>query len=151
MEHATDPVEGARSEHTVTLHVPELLYDHIRRTAETQKRPLEEVLLDAVGAALPPLSGLPREVADDVAALPFLNDAALWQVARSTPPAELHDEMEALLAGKGRGELSDAEQRRLDDLVHVYEVSALRRAQAALLLQRRGYDMSDPAVLSPLP
>lgn len=100
---------------------------------------------------LPPLSDLPREVGDDVASLLFLNDSALWEIARGTPPGELHSGMDDLLAGNGRGELSATEQPRLSELVQAHEVSALVRAQAAFLLQKRGYDLSDPAVLSRLP
>lgn len=146
-----DPAESTRPEHTVTLRVPDPLYEHVQRAAEALKRPLEEVLLEALATALPPLAGLPEEVADDLSTLPFLNDAALFQVVRSTLSAEVHAETDALLARKGRDELAEAEQRRLDDLVRIHEVFALRRAQAALLLQRRGYDLSNPATLSRLP
>ncbi len=151
MANVVDSAEAGRSERTVTVRVPGPLYDRIQRSAETQHRPLEEVLVEAAAAALPPLSDLPREIGDDVADLLFMNDVALWEIARSTPPSELHSEMDDLLAGKGRGELSAPEQVRLDDLVRAHEISALLRAQAAFLLQRRGYDLSDPMVLSRLP
>jgi hypothetical protein len=146
-----EPVEAGRSARMVTVSLPGPLYDRIQRSAETQHRPLEEVLVEAAASALPPLTDLPHDVGDDVAGLPFMNDSALWQIARSTPPKELHSEMDALLASKGRDELSAAEQLRLDELVHAHEVAMLRRAQAAFLLQRRGYDMTDPAVLNRLP
>jgi hypothetical protein len=151
MASAMDSAEASRSERTMTVRVPGPLYDRIQRSAESQHRPIEEVLLEAAAAALPPLGDLPRAIGDDVAELVFLNDAALWDVARSTPAPALHAELDDLLAGQGRGELSPVEQQRLDELVHAHEVSALVRAQAALLLQRRGYDLSDPAVLSRLP
>jgi len=83
--------------------------------------------------------------------LALLNDAALFEVARSTVPAEQHTEMTELLERKGRGEISEPEQARLDELVHAHEAVALRRAQAAVLLQRRGYDMSNPDMLDRLP
>jgi hypothetical protein len=57
--------------------------------------------------------------------------------------------MDTLLADKGRGEITSAGEGRLEELVRTHELSSLRRAQAALLLQRRGYDMSDPATLKP--
>jgi hypothetical protein len=148
MNAAPDPVEPARPEHTVTLRVPDPLYERVQRTAEALKRPFEDVMLEAVAVALPPLSGLPAEMADDLASLTFMNDTALWSVARSTPPPEQSAEMETLLAKKGRGELARSESQRLDQLVRAHEVVTLRRAQAAVLLQRRGYDVSDPAVLA---
>ena len=148
---AMHPGQPARPAHTVTLHVPSSLYEHVQRAAEALQRPLEEVLLEALATALPPLVGLPEEIADDLATLPFLNDAALFQIMANRLPADVHDQTDALLGCKGRGEISSAEQQRLDELVHAHEVLALRRAQAALLLQRRGYDMSDPARPARLP
>ena len=72
-------------------------------------------------------------------------------MARSTLSPDLHAEITALLEQKGRGELSVSDQVRLDALVASSEALVLRRAQAAALLQRRGYDMSDPSVLYRLP
>ncbi len=137
--------------HSVTLHLPDLLYQQVKRLAQTFRRPVEDVLLDAVATALPPLTGLPQDLADELANLAFLNDSDLWQVARSTLPAKHHQQVDALLARKGQGELTSDEQQTLDRLLHEYQSLVLRRAQAAMLLQRRGYDMSDPAVLTSAP
>ncbi|MFT3771854.1 MAG: hypothetical protein QM820_41125 [Minicystis sp.] len=146
-----DPVDLSGPEHTVTLHLPDVLYERVQHAAETLKRSVEDIVLNALATALPPLTDLPGEIADDVSALAFLNDTALFEVARSAPAPELSAEMDALLADKGRGALDAIGQQRLDDLVRAHEISMLRRAQAALLLQRRGYNMSDPAVSIRLP
>jgi hypothetical protein len=146
-----DTVKLMGSEHTVTLQVPEALYERVQHAAETLRRSFEDIVLNALATALPPLADLPANVSDDLGALAFLNDAALFEVARGTLPAELGAEMDALLTDKGRGALGAAGEKHLDELVHAHEVSMLRRAQAALLLQRRGYDMSDPAVVSRSP
>lgn len=144
-------MQASPSAHQVILNLPAPLYQRVRRTAETMRRSVEDVLLDSVATALPPLTGLPDEVSDDLASLAFLNDSALWDVARSMLPAEHHHRMEELLAKKSQGRLNKQEQQVLDQLVQDYETLVLRRSQAALLLQRRGYDMSDPSILSRLP
>jgi hypothetical protein len=144
-------MSAASPARTITLDMPEALYERVQHAAATLKRRVEEVLLDVVATALPPLDDLPKDIADDLAALPFLNDAALFQVAKSAVSPALHAEMTSLLDRKGSGEIAPAEQGRLDDLVREHEVLALRRAQAALLLRRRGYDMSNPGALSRLP
>jgi hypothetical protein len=108
---------------------------------------VEEILLDAVATALPPLAGLPQELADELSALAFLSDDELWQVARNALPVEHHQQVDDLLARKGRGQLPDSEQQRLDRLLQEYQALVLRRGQAAVLLQRRGYDLSDLRVL----
>lgn len=144
-------MQASPSAHQVILNLPAPLYQRVRRTAESMRRSVEDVLLDSVATALPPLTGLPDEVSDDLASLAFLNDSALWDVARSMLPAEHHHRMEELLAKKSQGRLNKQEQQVLDQLVQDYETLVLRRSQAALLLQRRGYDMSDPSILSRLP
>jgi hypothetical protein len=135
----------------VTLRVPDVLYERVQHAAASLKRSLEDIVLLALATALPPLTELPREVADDLGALAFLDDAALFEVVQSTLPPELSAEMDALLADKGRGEIETSAGQRLDELVRAHEVLTLRRAQAALLLQRRGHDMSDPAKLTRVP
>jgi hypothetical protein len=135
----------------VILNLPGPLYQRVRRTAETLRRSVEEVLLDSVATALPPLTGLPDEVSDELVSLAFLNDKALWEAARSALPTEHHHRMDDLLAKKSQNRLTAEEQQVLDRMVNEYEVLVLRRSQAAVLLQRRGYDMSDPSVLSRLP
>jgi hypothetical protein len=137
--------------HQIVLNLPGPLYQRVRRTAENLRRSVEDVLLDSVATALPPLTGLPDEVSDDLVSLAFLNDKALWDVARSSLPAEHHRHTDDLLIKKGQGRLTEHEQQVLDQLVSDYETLVLRRSQAALLLQRRGYDMSDPSILSRLP
>lgn len=144
-------MSSAAAARTITLDIPEALFERVQHTAVARARRIEEVVLEAVATALPPLADLPRDLADDIAKLAFLNDAALFRAARSVAPANLHAEMTELLSRKGSGELPEREQARLDELVQMHEAVALRRAQAAVLLQRRGYDMSDPGALNRLP
>jgi hypothetical protein len=48
-----DTVEADPSPRTVTVSIPGPLYDRIQRTAETQHRSFEEVLVEAAAAGLP--------------------------------------------------------------------------------------------------
>lgn len=137
--------------HSVTLQLPELLFQQVERLAQTFRRPVEDVLLDAVATALPPRAGLPQNLADELSELAFLSDSDLWQVARSTLPVEHYEEVDALLALKSENRLTSSENARLEHLLQEYQSLVLRRAQAAMLLQRRGHDMSDPAVLITAP
>lgn len=141
-------MQSASTAQTVTLNLPDLLYQKVQRMAQALRRPIEDILVDAVATALPPLAGLPPELADDLDGLAFLNDEALWQVARSSLPASHHQQMDDLLARKASAPLTAAEQKALDRLLGEYQSIVLRRGQAAVLLQRRGYDLSDPEVLA---
>jgi len=136
------------STQAVTIHLPHALYERVRFAAQVQRRPVEKLLLDAVVTGTSWLDDLPPELADEMAALVLLNDAALWRVARRTLTANQQRQIDALLHKKGRGELVPEEQQALDQLLSEYEHMVLARAQAAILLKQRGYDVSDPAILN---
>jgi len=136
---------------TVTLHLPEPLYRRIQRTAQIMRQPIEDFLLDAVTTALPLLDDLPPELVNDMTTLMTLNDAALWRSARQTMSQSHQERMEFLMHTREQGALSHKEQRELDKLLHEYERIVTIRAQAAVLLQQRGYDVSEPATLNESP
>ena len=136
------------SPQTVTIHLPEAFYERMRRAAQIQQRPLEEFLLDAAITGTPLLDDLPPELADEMAALALLNDAALWRVARRSLSAKDQERLDTLLQKKGCGKLLPEEREILDELLAEYEHVVLARAHAAVLLKQRGYDVSDPSVLN---
>jgi hypothetical protein len=117
----------------------------MQRTAQVQQRPLQQLLFDAMVTGLRLLDDLPPEMVDEMAAMALLNDAALWRVARHTLPPDRQEQLDTLLYKKGRDELSAEKARVLDELLAEYEHIILTRAHAAVLLQQRGYDVSDPS------
>lgn len=78
-----------------------------------------------------------------LAQMAYLNDAALWQAARSTLPPELRQRLEALHIRQQHVGLSPDEQTEAERLEQLYRDTLLVRAQAAVLLKQRGYDVSD--------
>lgn len=136
---------------TFTLNLPNLLGARIQRLAQKFHKTEQEILLDAITTALPPMVGVVPELADELAELTFLNDATLWRIARSTLPQEQYNQMDELLARKGQGKIIATEQQTLDELVEQSQHVILKRGQAAVLLQQRGYDLSNPEILNSLP
>ncbi len=136
------------STESVTLQLPVNLYRRVQSVARTMKRPLETFLLDAVTTALPLLNDLPASLANDVSNFALLNDAALWREARRTWSASEQEQLDELLYRKEAGDLDKKGQRTLDHLLAEYDRLMLTRAQAALLLKQRGYDVTDPATLN---
>ena len=132
----------------VTLHLPDKIYQRVRQTARTLQRPLQDFLVDALATALPLLDDLPPEMADDMSTLALLNDTALWRAAQSSLSPSSQERLDLLLDKKGQGVLTVKGQQELDQLLKEYERVVLIRAQAALLLRQRGYDVSDPATLT---
>ncbi len=68
---------------TVAVKLPDDLYERIRARAEKANRSVEAELVEIVTTALPEADELPKDLADLLASLNFLDDEALWRAARS--------------------------------------------------------------------
>jgi plasmid stability protein len=128
---------------SVTLNLPDILYNRLRHRAEQTHRTVEAELLEVVATAVPIEDELPPDLAEAVASLTLLDDQALWQAARSRLTATASAQMEALHLKRQREGLTEAEAQTLAGLVRQYERAMLVRAQAAMLLKQRGYDVSE--------
>lgn len=124
---------------TITLDLPDDLYQTANRLAQAAQRPLNDILQDTLAHALPPLDDVPPEEADVLAHLSSLDDAALWQTSRATMPEDEQEELRTLLDTQGEGEIAPDEAKRLRELMNRYGQLLVRQAHAWLLLARRGY------------
>lgn len=127
---------------TLTLKVPDPLYARIRHRAEKANRTVEAELLDVLAAAVSGDGDLPPDLAEAIAALALLDDAALWQAARSGLDLTASSRMEELHRQRQSAGLTDGEESELRELVRRYERAMLVRARAAALLRQRGHDVS---------
>jgi plasmid stability protein len=127
---------------TLTLQVPDVLYTRLKERARQANRSVEAELLDVLATAVPPTEELPGDLAEAVAPLALLDDAALWQAARSRLPDQSASRLEDLHLKRQREGLTDAEGRELAALVVQYERTVLVRARAAALLRERGHDIA---------
>jgi pyruvate-formate lyase len=103
----------------ITLELPDTLAQRARAEAQRSNRPLEEVLiewLNRVEATEPPVESLP----DDQ--LLALSDAQL--------DPQQNDELSDLLARNREGQLDEAARQRLDELMQIYRLGLVRKAQA---------------------
>jgi hypothetical protein len=132
----------------VTLHVPERVYDQIRRAAERTHRSIDDILLEALIAAAPTMLESPA-VRSSFAQLTFLNDAALWQAARATMQSDQRERLADLHDKQQREGLSTAERDEEQALLGLYREVVLLRGQAAVLLKRRGYEVQDAQQFEP--
>ena len=128
----------------ITLNQPQAVYKQIRQAAEKVGRPVNEVLLEAVAAVAPVIGTGPENLRTALAQMAYLNDAALWQAGRATMTAEQREHLEALHDKQQREGLTPDEQAEEQTLLSLYRETLLVRAQAAVLLKQRGYDVSDP-------
>jgi plasmid stability protein len=136
------------STQTLTLHLPDPLYTRLQQRARQFNRTLEAELLEVLSTAVPADESLPRPLAEEVARLDDMDDAALWQAARSSMPKKETTQLEFLHLKRQKEGLSESEASTLAELVGQYERSMLIRARAAALLKQRGYDLSGLAAKS---
>ncbi len=130
---------------TVTLTLPEAIYERAKETAQVVDRSLEQVLTQSIALSLPALeTDLPPAVRSELAALSLLGDDDLWAVARSTMDERQQARLQTLAEAKKRRPLTPSEQSELVLLMDEAERVMLRKAEAYRLLARRGYDVFSP-------
>ncbi len=130
---------------TVTLTLPETLYERAKETAQAVDRSLELVLTQSIALSLPALeTDLPPDVRSELVALPLLSDDELWTIARSIMDERQQDRLQYLAEAQKHRSLTLAEQSDLTQLMDEAERVMLRKAEAYRLLARRGYRVFSP-------
>ena len=95
---------------TITLKIPELLYRRLQNTAQSTRRPLDEVIIHALQIGSPPVwDDVPAEFQADLAVMDRLDDDALWQIARSYKTEAEMERYDELLEKSGTGGLTAVE------------------------------------------
>jgi paraquat-inducible protein B len=125
---------------TVTLQIPDLIYQRLVNTANATGRSLEEVMLHALKVGSPPdWDNVPDEFKADLAALDRLEDEALWRLATARKTSEEMARYDELLDRNQNVGLTQAEQLELMELRSQADRFMLCKAQAAALLHWRGH------------
>ncbi|EKF01463.1 hypothetical protein FDUTEX481_07910 [Tolypothrix sp. PCC 7601] len=130
---------------TITLQIPEILYQRLLNTAHAQRRPIEEVIVHALQVGSPPeWNDVPEEFQADLAALDKLDDNSLWQIVRNFKTADEMERYNYLLERNSSGNITEAEQLELIELRHKADSFMLCKAQASVLLRWRGHHVPTP-------
>jgi hypothetical protein len=126
---------------SITLDLPEDLYERVRQVAEQSQRPLERVLVESIRLlfVLPPTA---TDVATILAAMPSYSDAQLWAVVYQRLAWPQSQRLHELSAKNKREELPENEQSDLEYLLTLNDHAMLLRSEALLLLQNRGHDLA---------
>jgi plasmid stability protein len=127
---------------SLTLDFPDDLYDRVRRRAELAGRSIESEVVDLVASALPESDDLPPELVNELETLRDLSDESLWQAARSHLAPDVASQLESINLKQQREGLTDHERRTQSSLLRQFERAMLVRAEAAVLLKERGYDVA---------
>ncbi len=131
----------------ITLNIPQPIYEHFKQRAEQFQRTIEDELLQVVSSAAPE-EGLPLALAEEIESMTLFSDKALWKAARSRLPAAQLKKLNQLnykQQKEGRATLTEDELKVLNELLYQHDRFILIRAHAAVLLKRRGHDISSLA------
>lgn len=131
----------------ITIDLPGPIAEQLEEEAIRQKVSIRELVRELVLEHWSGLPALPDDVEAELAAFHQLSDDVLWLIARTTLTPEEQRELAELNDTAQSRSLTDDEYNRREALLDTYDRMMVRRAQAAYLLQSRGYDLSDPAVL----
>lgn len=126
---------------TVTLELPDQLYEHLTVQAQAANRPLSAMLVETLTRNSPPAveEDLPPALQRELKAMEALSDEALWTIAQSTMNPDKVALYDLLLERQQDGNLTLEGQELLNRLRHEADALMLRKAQAYALLKGRGH------------
>lgn len=130
------------AEPTVTLTLPEAVYEELQQRARQHQRELEDEATLTLVAAVGAEAGLPADLAAAIDALARLDVDGLWRVSRSQPTVEDTILLDTFLDKRRRHGTTPDEDRLLAELVDRHDRVMVLRAEAIALLQQRGIDVA---------
>lgn len=124
---------------TVTLDLPQDLYQVAQHTAQRSRQPIEQVLLNWIQ---PPNQvgegqGAENDLQSILVGLEQLTNAELMQVVKATLPPRDVTRLQHLLALQQQRGLTTKEYNEAEQLVKQEDLQTLRKAKALSLLKQR--------------
>ena len=128
---------------TMTLTLPEDLYEQLAAQAQASARSVDEVVVQTLVRSLSPQieDDLPLSLQEELKAMASLSDEALWQIARGSMNRDKLALYDVLLERHLANTLTPEGQTWLTRLREEAEALMLRKAHAYTLLQNRGHQL----------
>jgi hypothetical protein len=130
---------------TITVKLSSDTYQQMAQRAALKKHSIEDEAATVIESALHAQDdwlGIPQDIAEEVAQLKFLDDTHLWRVAQANVSDENAEQMQTLLWKQQTEGLTEAEEQEVVRLRLLANRIMLLKAEAAVLLQERGHDLS---------
>ncbi|HRF98178.1 MAG TPA: hypothetical protein PLZ51_23385 [Aggregatilineales bacterium] len=121
------------SDHTITLNLPQHLYERLYELAQTNQRPIESVVIERLSLGLDDIPD--QSIFDD------MPDDQLWEIVYQPFQMEKDERLQALTQLGKKGQLSDAHEIELEQLMESFRKYILRRSKALLALKEHGVDV----------
>lgn len=135
------------SERTVTLQIPDDLFESLRETAVASERPVETVMLESL-IELFQRPSLTTHIEVLLSELGAYTNEQLWAVVYRRLPWTQSLRLRELSAKGKQGLLTEVETTELEQLVDLNDRYMLLRSEALLLLQQHGQDVNSYLKLS---
>lgn len=128
------------SNQTIPVYLPQPLYNRLERLAKLSRHSVEDVVVRALNATIPPLpEDLPEDLRNNLIALEQCTDEDLWHIAGSVASTEHQEQLYGLLEKQKQTALTEPEH---DQLAHLHQQAnylMVRKAYAYVLLKWRGH------------
>jgi hypothetical protein len=129
---------------SVLIDLPENIYNKYKQRAEQMQRSVEAEIVESIARAAPAnADDLSAELHDLVVQLGFLDDKALFRIARSHQPKKEATRIETLHFKRQSEGLADSESKELAELMKKFDRWFVLRNEALGLLLERGQDVSE--------
>jgi hypothetical protein len=131
------------SDYSVTIELPEHIFQRLSLLAETTARPLAEIVAQSVVSNLPPeIDKSFPELRPELLRMQSLPDTDLLEIAQAVVASEQQSYHEDLLAKNAQDELSNDEREELIRLRLEVDRQMFCKAYAWSILRWRGYRTS---------
>lgn len=127
---------------SVAVKIPQSLYHRLEKVAARLQKPVENLLVDTLEAALSAADEIPDHIQAEIASLDDLTDTSLREIAESEMARKDQQALEQLLDLQGIRSLTDEEATQLAGLRTEYGRVLLRKARAFALLAERNQPLS---------
>ena len=125
---------------TITLRIPDELYQQVEKAAQASERPVENVLLDSISLFVN-YPQTPQQLDKWVEQLSSYTASQLWSVIYHRLVENDALRLSELSDKNAEGKLTSQEQDELTNLLQLVDRDMLLRSEALLLLQQRGHDV----------
>jgi hypothetical protein len=119
---------------SVTINLPDEVYQRADRFARLANRDLASIITDAFVSSLPPISSK----IDTLQPVGQMSDPAVLELANSSMPEPQDDRLSELLAKQREGELTLEEPQELESLMQIYNEGWLRKTAGLVEAVKRG-------------
>jgi hypothetical protein len=133
----------------LTIDLPDQAFQRLAHLAELTQQPLSELIIQSIAGNLPPaVETAPADIQADLLAMQTLDVNALRDIANSQVPPDQQQRHLMLLEKNQAGELTEAEQQKLQSLALQADQLMLKKAHACALLRWRGQPIRDLSQLT---